>query len=255
MLTWKIEPRDGEHKRSAEARQARLTKPTGALGALEDVAVWLADIQQTERPQAKPAAAIVFASDHPVSKLGVSAYPREVTPMMILNLVAGGAAASVLCRLHGLPLHIVDVGVEPYPDPEPAEGVHWRREALGGEVGDLVASDAMDADVVTAALQAGARAVDALSDDTRVVVFGEMGIGNTTPASAIAARLLELDAAALVGPGTGVEGEATALYLTRSLADLDLRISRIATGVPMGGELEYVDPTTLSRALEGRVNV
>ena len=77
----------------AMARQAILTKPTGALGALEDVAVWLSDIQQTERPEARPTAAIVFASDHPVSRLGVSAYPREVTPMMVINLATGGAAA------------------------------------------------------------------------------------------------------------------------------------------------------------------
>jgi len=128
--------------------------------------------------------------------------------MMVLNLVAGGAAASVLSRMHGLPLYIVDVGVEPYPDPEPAEGVDWQRVVLEGQAGDLVNSDAMDADMLTAALQAGGDAVDALSDETRVVIFGEMGIGNTTPASAIAARLLGQDATTLVGPGTGVSGDA-----------------------------------------------
>ena len=214
MVMWKIEERDGSYKRIAEARQARLTKPTGALGALEDVAVWLADIQQSECPEVRPAAAIVFASDHPVSTLGVSAYPREVTPMMILNLVAGGAAASVLCRMHGLPLHIVDVGVEPYPAPQPTDGVSWRRLPLEGSAGDLVNSDAMDADMVSAALSAGAAAVDALPDETRIVVFGEMGIGNTTPASALAARLLDLDATTVVGPGTGVSGEALSAKVT-----------------------------------------
>lgn len=239
MLTWKIEARDAHYKRKAEARQARLTKPTGALGALEDVAVWLADIQQTERPTLRPASAIVFASDHPVSTLGVSAYPREVTPMMILNLVAGGAAASVLCRMHGLPLHIVDVGVEPYPDPEPSEGVHWQRVTLSGEAGDLVNADAMDADLVAAALRAGAEAVDALPADTRVVVFGEMGIGNTTPASAIAARLLGRDAETLVGPGTGVSGEA----LSAKVRVVERALERCA---------EVSQPMEVLRALGGR---
>jgi len=172
------------------------------------VAVWLADVQQTERPAAGPCAAIVFASDHPVSHLGVSAYPREVTPMMAINLATGGAAASVLARLQGIPLHVVDVGAEPYPVPTTAPGVHWRRVDVGGTVGNLVDSDAMDTTALQGALSAGADAVDALPSDTKLVLFGEMGIGNTTPASAIAARLLGLDATAMVGPGTGVTGAA-----------------------------------------------
>jgi len=207
-MTWTIALRDKAFKEAALARQAKLTKPTGALGALEKVAVWLADIEQTEAPQAGPAAAIVFASDHPVSHLGVSAYPREVTPMMVLNLVAGGAAASVLARACGVPLHIVDVGVEAYPTPSPGAGVHWQRVELGGVVGDLVEEDALDDEALWAAMEAGAQAMDALPEDTRLVILGEMGIGNTTPASAIAARLLGLEAKLMVGPGTGLDGEA-----------------------------------------------
>ena len=116
-MAWGIPRRDGKYRAAALARQAVLTKPLGALGALEEVAVWLADIQQSEHPVADPAAAIVFASDHPVSRMGVSAYPREVTPMMVVNLANGGAAASVLARVNGIPLHVVDVGTEPYPAP------------------------------------------------------------------------------------------------------------------------------------------
>lgn len=207
-MTWLIPDRDPRFRNAALKRQSVLTKPAGALGALEAVAVWLADVQQTERPSAGPCAAIVFASDHPVSRLGVSAYPREVTPMMVINLATGGAAASVLARLHGVPLHVVDVGAEPYPAPTAAPGVHWRRVEVGGTVGNLVDSDAMDATALHGALAAGADAVDALPSDTKLVLFGEMGIGNTTPASAIGARMLGLDAAAMVGPGTGVTGDA-----------------------------------------------
>ena len=128
--------------------------------------------------------------------------------MMVVNLATGGAAASVLARLHGIPLHVIDVGAEAYPDPTPAPGVHWRRVDVGGTVGNLVDADAMDATALKGALSAGADAVDALPSDTKLVLFGEMGIGNTTPASAVCARLLGLDAVAMVGPGTGVSGDA-----------------------------------------------
>ena len=137
-MKWNIPTRDGGYKAAALARQARLTKPAGALGALEEVAVWLADIQQSDQPIAYPAAAVVFASDHPVSRMGVSAYPREVTPMMVINLATGGAAASVLARMNGIPLHVVDVGTEAYPDPQPGPGLHWTRVDPAGVVGDLV---------------------------------------------------------------------------------------------------------------------
>ena len=207
-MEWIFPERTSSFRQAALDRQAILTKPTGALGDLEDIAVWLADIQQSSSPVAGPTEAIIFASDHPVSKLGVSAYPREVTPMMVLNLVTGGAAASVLAQLHEIPLHIVDVGVESYPEPTPSIGVTWRRCDVGGVVGDLIEMDAMDKRALSGALQAGVDAVNALSGDTRLVIFGEMGIGNTTPASAIGARLLGVDAQAMVGPGTGVAGEA-----------------------------------------------
>ena len=87
-MRWKVPSRDPAFRAAALARQSRLTKPTGALGALEDVAVWLADLQQTEQPMADSVAVVVFASDHPVSQLGVSAYPREVTAMMVVNMAS-----------------------------------------------------------------------------------------------------------------------------------------------------------------------
>ncbi|MEC9130618.1 MAG: nicotinate-nucleotide--dimethylbenzimidazole phosphoribosyltransferase, partial [Verrucomicrobiota bacterium] len=143
-MKWDIPTRQPNFRLAALERQSVLTKPTGALGVMEDIAVWLADIQQSKQPQSTPAAAIVFASDHPVSHLGVSAYPREVTPMMVINLATGGAAASVLARFNGMSLDVVDVGSEPYPPPIPAEGVRWCRKDVGGVVGDLVTTDAMD---------------------------------------------------------------------------------------------------------------
>ncbi len=207
-MEWNIAQRDPSFRTAALNRQAALTKPAGALGRIERVAVWLADLQQTATPSPGPAAAIVFAADHPVSHLGVSAYPREVTPMMVVNLASGGAAASVLARHKGVPLHVVDVGAEPYPDPIPSPGVTWRRIAVGGTVGDLIETDAMDAVACAGAMQAGAEAVDALDPKTRVLILGEMGIGNTTPAAAVSARILGETGVAMAGPGTGVVGEA-----------------------------------------------
>jgi len=52
-----------------------------------------------------------------------------------------------------------------------------------------------------------------------------------------------------------VEGEATAMYMSKLLKPLGVKVTRIAHGVPVGGDLEYVDQVTLTRALEGRVEI
>ncbi len=59
----------------------------------------------------------------------------------------------------------------------------------------------------------------------------------------------------ILATNSTVEGEATALYLSRMIAPLGIRISRIANGVPVGGDLEYTDEITLKRALEGRYDL
>ncbi len=186
----------------AAARQQQLTKPAGSLGRLEALAVQLAGIQQASIPRARPAAALIFAADHPVCVHGVSAYPSEVTASMLANFVAGGAAASVLARGCQLPLVVVDVGV----DGDPSLGSPVLRHAVAGhERFDLREHDAMTLQTSAAAISAGAEAVACLSPDTRVVILGEIGIGNTTPAAAVAAALLGKSAEDLVGPGTGVD--------------------------------------------------
>jgi len=206
--TWKFPAFDELAANRARARQAVLTKPAGSLGMLEDTAIQLAGIQGTDTPASRPAAAILFASDHPVTRHGVSAYPSAVTAAMVQNFVAGGAAASVLARQLDVPLRVVDVGVDSAYDIDGATaGVAFRRdEVAAAAVGDIRCEDAMSDDVYRAALMAGAKEVDALGDDIRVLVLGEMGIGNTTVAAAIAATLLECEAGDIVGAGTGVMG-------------------------------------------------
>ena len=197
---------DGAAAQAARIRQDDLTKPTGALGRLEDLAVQLAAIQRRERPASRPAACLVVASDHPVARHGVSAYPPEVTRAMVANFAGGGAAASVLARRLGVPLHVLDVGVAA---PVEAPCV-WRDPVADAPAGDLVDADAMSERVCADAIAAGAAAIDRLPASTRVVLLGEMGIGNTTCAAALAAALLDEDPAALTGAGTGVTGATLA---------------------------------------------
>lgn len=191
-----------EAERAARARQRELTKPEGSLGRLEELAIQLASLQRTERPRARPAAALIFAADHPVTIHGVSAYPAEVTRSMLANLDRGGAAASVLARSHGLPLHVIDVGVG--GEPAAATIVHRHEVASQGRF-DLRVSDSMAEETEGSARKAGRDAVRGLAPDTRLLVLGEIGIGNTTPAAAVAAALLGRPAVDLVGPGTGLD--------------------------------------------------
>ncbi|WNG18580.1 nicotinate-nucleotide--dimethylbenzimidazole phosphoribosyltransferase [Cystobacter fuscus] len=215
MSTWTVETKRGQWSiptsdtaaaNSARDRQSRLTKPPGSLGALEEVAVKLAALQGTTLPRSRPAAALLFASDHAVTRHGVSPYPQAVTGAMVENFLRGGAASSVLCRHLGVPLRVVDVGVMRPLSPPSVEGVSFRRDPVADEPGgDLRVEDAMSEATFQRALAAGAAEVDKLPDDVRVVVLGEMGIGNTTVAAAVAALLLGREAEEVVGRGTGVD--------------------------------------------------
>jgi len=243
----------------ARARQAVLTKPAGSLGQLEEIAIQLAGFQADDAPKSRPAAAILFAADHPVVRHGVSAYPAEVTAAMVQNFVAGGAAASVLTRQLGVPLHVVDVGVaSPYDLSGARSDVVFRRDPVAdAAVGDIRVEDAMSDEVYRAALAAGAREIEALPDDVRTVVLGEMGIGNTTVAAAVAAALLECDASEIVGAGTGVLGDALANKI-----DVVRDARRRAAGLDPHGVVRAVGGREIAaligaaaRAIERRITV
>ncbi len=207
-------PFDSACAELARVRQQHLTKPRGSLGVLEEIPVQLAGLQRTPLPASRPAAAIVFASDHPVARHGVSAYPVEVTAAMVRNFVAGGAAASVLARQLRVPLHVVDVGVHGPAHLAFEEDIRLIRAPVARDpAGDLRVEDAMSEATFARAVQAGAAAVDGLPAGVLVLALGEMGIGNTTAASAVASMLLGargVEADALVGAGTGVVGDALA---------------------------------------------
>jgi len=208
---WRPPALDAPAAHAASVRQDSLTKPRGSLGHLETIPAQLAALQGDPLPRARPAACLLFASDHPVARRGVSAYPIEVTAAMLRNFATGGAAASVLAASLGVPLRVLDVGVTHAYALPPDAAVAVERHAVSAmPAGDLAVEDAMPLATYAAALQAGAEAVAALTADTRVLVLGEMGIGNSTAAAAVSAAILGVSADMLVGPGTGVHGDALA---------------------------------------------
>ncbi|MCY4744441.1 nicotinate-nucleotide--dimethylbenzimidazole phosphoribosyltransferase [Pelomonas sp. UHG3] len=173
------------------------TKPLGALGRIEALALQLALIQGVERPQLHAPQLVVYAADHGLSRRGVSAYPREVTPQMVANMLAGGAAVSVLAHQQGLALTIVDCGV----DARLADGAVDLRIAAG--TADASAGPAMSIVQAEQAVRNGSAFVERLPGNA--LLLGEMGIGNTSSASLLMQRLTGLPLADCVGRGTGVD--------------------------------------------------
>ncbi|WP_434772302.1 nicotinate-nucleotide--dimethylbenzimidazole phosphoribosyltransferase [Pseudomonas entomophila] len=203
-LWWRdaCQPIDTAAMTQATERQRQLTKPAGSLGQLETLAIHLAGLQGRERPRLDQVAITVFAGDHGVVAEGVSAYPQSVTAQMLGNFVAGGAAISVLARQVQARLDVVDLGtVNPTLT---LPGVRHLR--LGAGTANFTHQPAMTEAQADAALQAGRDSVErAAQAGTHLFIGGEMGIGNTTAAAALASALLGCGAAALSGPGTGLD--------------------------------------------------
>lgn len=200
-----------------------LAKPPGSLGGLETLAIRLAAAQGRARPTCDHPHVIVFAADHGVARTeAVTPYPPEVTAAMVRTFASGGAAVAVLARAAGAALEVVDVGVasEITLPLQPMYPVVRAPVAKG--TANLATGPAMSPDQRDAAMAAGAAAVDrAVAAGADVLCLGEMGIGNTTAAAALAARLLDQPAAALVGPGTGLDAAGVLRkteVVTRALA-------------------------------------
>jgi nicotinate-nucleotide--dimethylbenzimidazole phosphoribosyltransferase len=203
-----IEPLDPLWRQRAAAHQARLTMPAGALGRLLDVGRQLCAVQQTLQPHADPAAVVVLAADHGIAAEGVSAYPQEVTGQMVANFLRGGAAINVLARRQGARLFIADLGVKHLPPlPQTAGLALPGQTSCGPGTANFAHGPAMTRQQAEQALAVGRRLVREclVPAGVRVVVLGEMGIGNTASASALTAALLGLPAAEVTGRGTGLD--------------------------------------------------
>jgi nicotinate-nucleotide--dimethylbenzimidazole phosphoribosyltransferase len=207
---WLLEPcrtPDASIEAGARARQASLTKPPGSLGALEVAAVRLAALQRSSRPAVDPAWISIFAGDHGVAEEGVSAFPQAVTGEMLRNFANGGAAISVLAHELGATLEVVNLGT--VNDPGEINGV--RRAIIAASTANFCLQPAMTTAQLQAALDAGAHSVAAAqAGGARIFIGGEMGIANTTAASALGCALLGLPPGVLSGAGTGLDAGGVA---------------------------------------------
>ena len=202
---------DAECEAQALARQGQLTKPPGSLGALEAIAVRLAALQRNALPKVDRVWISVFAADHGVAEEGVSAFPQAVTGEMVRNFAGGGAAISVLARALDARLDVVNLGT--VNDPGDIAGV--RRAILAPSSANFCAQAAMSATQLQAALDAGADSVRlARADGAQLYIGGEMGIANTTAATALACALLARAPSELAGAGTGLDAAGIAHKVT-----------------------------------------
>ena len=204
-LTWLEESTavpDEAALQQAREHQAQLTKPLGALGGLEDVAIRLCGLQKTDAPAVDDIHITVFAADHGVAAAGVSCYPQAVTGEMVRNFAAGGAAINVLARQFNARLEVVDAGVG--RDLGELAGVV--RQPVAPGTADFRQAPAMSPEQLATALALGRDAVQRACDGgCDAFIAGEMGIGNTTAAAALACAVLGEAPAVLVGPGTGLD--------------------------------------------------
>ena len=174
-----------EARKEAQARQQQLTKPPGSLGMLEEIAVFLCGWQEVDKPQLRSPLCLIFAGNHGIAAKGVSAYPAEVTAQMVANFEAGGAAINQLCRWAEIDLKIHPID-------------------LDNPTADFTSTPAMTIKETLTAMQIGA---EAITDSADIILLGEMGIGNSSSASALALTVLGGEAKDWVGYGTGLDDE------------------------------------------------
>lgn len=196
-----VAPPSTQTRSAASERQKSLTKPAGSLGRLEEIGEWISACQDQCPPHAlvRPRV-VVFAGDHGVAAHGVSAYPAEVTIQMVANIAAGGAAVNALAAGAGATVRVVDIAVDSDTD------TTISRYKVRRSSGSIDREDALSESEVRAAIEAGrAIADEEIDSGADLLIAGDMGIGNTTPATTLIAVLTDTEPVAAVGRGTGVD--------------------------------------------------
>ncbi|SEW39245.1 nicotinate-nucleotide-dimethylbenzimidazole phosphoribosyltransferase [Chitinophaga sp. YR573] len=204
MQTFNIQPVNSNTAAALTHKINYKTKPLGALGLLEKIALQIGSIQGTLTPALHHPAIIVFAGDHGIVKEGVSPYPQEVTYQMVFNFLQGGAAINVFSRQNGIAIHVVDAGVN--------FDFEAHRDLIHAKVGhgtkSYLTAEAMTATECSTAIDKGAVIVNGIyAEGCNVMGFGEMGIGNTSSAAIIMSLLCELPLEQCIGRGTGLNDE------------------------------------------------
>jgi nicotinate-nucleotide--dimethylbenzimidazole phosphoribosyltransferase len=201
-LCRRIQPLDANLYEHAQARLDRLTKPVGSLGRLEELAASYVAITGELKPHVPRGVVFTFAADHGVTLEAVSAYPREVTPQMVLNFLRGGAGVNVLARHAGVDVRVVDIGVDYEFNAVP--GLLHRKVMKGTR--NLAVESAMTRSQAEQAVMVGVElATEAVREGIGLIGTGEMGIGNTTPSSAITAAMTGRSVEDVTGCGTGID--------------------------------------------------
>ena len=179
-----------------------LTKPPGSLGRLESLAVKYCLAMQTTSPGLGKKMIFTFAGDHGVVEEGVSAFPKDVTPQMVLNMLYGGAAVNVLARHADAEVYVVDIGVDNTLTDVP--GLIGKKVRQG--TANMTKGPAMNLAEAVQAVETGITLAHKAADDgAGLIGTGEMGIGNTTPSSALFSVLLPCDVQDITGRGTGID--------------------------------------------------
>lgn len=195
---------NSELKSKLQHKVDNKTKPPGSLGVIEDIAIQLGLIQNTDTPQVDKPQAFVFGADHGVCAEGVNPFPQVVTEQMLANFAAGGAAMNVFCNTNEIPLSIINMGII-------NESVRWpnvEHKAIAAGTRNFRLEAAMTAEQCQQAIDVGQQlAIDAVNNGSNLLIIGEMGIGNTTSASALLSAIYDVNAWEAVGPGTGASAE------------------------------------------------
>lgn len=218
MLDFDISPLNTTLQKALLHKIQHKTKPLGALGQLEMVALQIGLIQQSMTPQLRQPTMLVFAGDHGVAQSGVSPYPQAVTAQMVLNFIAGGAAINVFSRQAGMALRVIDAGV----NHTFAHSTHLINAKVGMGTANFLQSPAMTPSECESAIARGAEIACAeIKAGCNIIGFGEMGIGNTSSASCLMSVLLGIPIAHCVGRGTGLDDAGLAhkiQVLTQAIA-------------------------------------
>ncbi|MBU1041160.1 MAG: nicotinate-nucleotide--dimethylbenzimidazole phosphoribosyltransferase [Proteobacteria bacterium] len=226
-----ISPLDRALAAPGQAHLDMLTKPQGSLGRLEELALQLYMIQGGAKPQADPCRVYTVAGDHGVVAEGVSLYPQEVTRQMVLNFVGGGAGINVLARTTGAELFVVDAGCLGGTFDEHPNLIQGK---VAPGTANLAVGPAMSIQQCEAALQLGVDLADrAHAEGVRVLGTGDMGIGNTTPSTALYCAYLGLDPDGMTGPGTGLDKAGVGRKVEVIKRGLTANAAAIASGDPL----------------------
>ncbi|MGV0814612.1 nicotinate-nucleotide--dimethylbenzimidazole phosphoribosyltransferase [Mycolicibacterium boenickei] len=254
---------DAEAAAAARARQAKLTKPPGSLGRLEELSIWAASCQGAcpPRPLTRPRV-VVFAADHGVTAAGVSAFPSAVTGQMMANFEAGGAAINILAEVAGATVRVADIAVDCDEPLSPAIGANKVRRGSG----NIAVEDALTAEETVAAIMAGRQIADEEVDaGADLLIAGDMGIGNTTAATTLVAALTGAEPVVAVGRGTGIDDHGwmrkagavrDALYRARDVTADPMGLLRVCGGADLAAMAGFLAQAAARRTpvlLDGMV--